>query len=49
MAQVDKATDQVNYLNPNYPGSQNIADSDQNLLMGDLFIQLKLPSLPRQI
>ena len=47
--QVDSVETQVNYTNPNYPGSRNVADADQNLSLEDMFIQLKLPSLPRQI
>jgi len=47
--QIDNVETQVNYTNPDYPGSRNVADADQNLSLEDMFIQLKLPSLPRQI
>jgi len=48
-AQVDSVSNQINYTNPDYPGSRNVADADQNLTLSELFVQLKMPSLPRQI
>lgn len=47
--QIDSVSSQINYTNPDYPGSRNVADADQNLSLEDMFVQLKLPSLPRQI